>query len=308
MPDLFIDGAWVASGDRTCSPVINPSDGTIVTEVDVATDDQVQAAIAAARRAFDTGEWPRTTPADRAALLTRVAGLIDRDLEATGPRGDAPDRQGHAREPLGHRGRRPRLPLLRRARDARRDPDRRPGQPGRPLADRLRAGRRLRADRPVELPAAPAVVEDRARAGGRQHRRHEAGVGDAADGGPPDPAARGGRGAGRGRQPRPGAGRPRRPGARRQPRRGPHLPDRRHRGRPGAAPRRGRQHEEGRARARRQEPEHRLRRCRLRDGRGQRADRRVHPFRPGLLGRLPGDRRGRRSTTGSWPRSAGAPT
>jgi len=82
LPDLFIDGAWVASGDRTCSPVVNPSDGTIVTEVDVATDDQVQAAIAAARRAFDTGEWARTTAADRAALLTRVAGLIDRDLEA----------------------------------------------------------------------------------------------------------------------------------------------------------------------------------------------------------------------------------
>jgi betaine-aldehyde dehydrogenase len=82
LPDLFIDGAWVASGDRTCSPVVNPSDGTIVTEVDVATDDQVQAAIAAARRAFDTGDWPRTTPAERAALLTRVAELIDRDVEA----------------------------------------------------------------------------------------------------------------------------------------------------------------------------------------------------------------------------------
>ncbi len=82
LPDLFIDGAWVASGDRTCSPVVNPSDGSVVTEVDVATDDQVQAAIAAARRAFDTGPWPRTTAAERAALLTRTADLIDRDLEA----------------------------------------------------------------------------------------------------------------------------------------------------------------------------------------------------------------------------------
>ena len=39
MPSLFIDGEWVASGDGTCSPVINPTDGTVVTEVDVATDD-----------------------------------------------------------------------------------------------------------------------------------------------------------------------------------------------------------------------------------------------------------------------------
>ena len=63
MPDLFIDGAWVASGDRTCSPVINPSDGSIVTEVDVATDDQVQAAIAAAHSTAATG---RARPAPSA--------------------------------------------------------------------------------------------------------------------------------------------------------------------------------------------------------------------------------------------------
>ena len=81
MPSLFIDGVWVASGDRTCQPVINPSDGSIVTEVDVATDGQVQEAIAAARRAFDTTDWPRTPTADRAALLDRVAALIDRDQE-----------------------------------------------------------------------------------------------------------------------------------------------------------------------------------------------------------------------------------
>jgi betaine-aldehyde dehydrogenase len=78
---LFIDGEWVASGDGTCSPVVNPSDGTVVTEVDVATDDQVQAAIAAARRAFDETDWPRTLAAERAALLDRVADLLDRDLE-----------------------------------------------------------------------------------------------------------------------------------------------------------------------------------------------------------------------------------
>ena len=86
------------------------------------------------------------------------------------------------------------------------------------------------------------------------------------------------------------------------------LADRRPRGRPGADARRGGQRQEGRARARRQEPEHRVRRRRLRDGRRQRADRGLHPLRPGLLGRLPGDRPGRRSTTGSSRRSAGAPT
>ncbi|MEJ7749536.1 MAG: aldehyde dehydrogenase family protein [Candidatus Limnocylindrales bacterium] len=81
MGSLFIDGVWVSSADGTCSSVLNPSDGSIVAEVDVATDDQVQAAIAAARRAFDTTDWPRTPAVERTALLERVAALIDRDLE-----------------------------------------------------------------------------------------------------------------------------------------------------------------------------------------------------------------------------------
>src|SRR3954454_5878489 len=81
MPSLYIDGQWVASADGACSPVVNPSNGTTVTEVDVATDSQVAAAIAAARRAFDTTDWPYRPATERAALLDHVAGLIDRDLE-----------------------------------------------------------------------------------------------------------------------------------------------------------------------------------------------------------------------------------
>src|SRR3954463_4715086 len=81
MPSLYIDGHWVASADGACSPVVNPSDGTVVTEVDVATDAQVAAAIAAARHAFEATDWPRTTPNERAALRDGVATLIDRDLE-----------------------------------------------------------------------------------------------------------------------------------------------------------------------------------------------------------------------------------
>jgi betaine-aldehyde dehydrogenase len=81
VPSLFIDGRWLASAAGATSPVINPSDGTVVAQVDVATDGQVQDAIAAARRAFDTTDWPRSPTGERAALLDRVAALIDRDLE-----------------------------------------------------------------------------------------------------------------------------------------------------------------------------------------------------------------------------------
>jgi len=81
VPSLYIDGEWVASAKGECSPVVNPSDASVVTEVDVATDEQVHAAIAAARRAFDETDWSRRPTGERAALLDRVAGLIDRDLE-----------------------------------------------------------------------------------------------------------------------------------------------------------------------------------------------------------------------------------
>ena len=116
VPSLFIDGEWVPSGDGTCSPVVNPSDGSVITEVDVATDEQVQAAIAAARRAFDDTDWPRTPTADRAALLDRVADLLERDLEELAREETRQHRQGDAREPHRRRRRRPRLPLLRRPR------------------------------------------------------------------------------------------------------------------------------------------------------------------------------------------------
>jgi betaine-aldehyde dehydrogenase len=81
VPSLFIDGAWVTAADGACSPVVNPSDATQIGDVDVATDAQVQAAIAAARRAFDTTDWPWRPAAERTTLLNAIADLVDRDTE-----------------------------------------------------------------------------------------------------------------------------------------------------------------------------------------------------------------------------------
>jgi len=81
VPSLFIDGEWTASLSGESSAVVNPSDGSMVDEVDVATDGQVQAAIVAARTAFDAGAWPTTPTIERSALLDRVADLLERDRE-----------------------------------------------------------------------------------------------------------------------------------------------------------------------------------------------------------------------------------
>jgi betaine-aldehyde dehydrogenase len=79
VPSLFIDGQWVSPQSGARSDVVNPSDATVVATVDVADDSDVQRAIAAARRAFDTTDWPRTPPVTRANLLNRTADLIERD-------------------------------------------------------------------------------------------------------------------------------------------------------------------------------------------------------------------------------------
>ena len=80
-PSLLIDGRWVRSGDGGVRQCLNPADGTVVATVDEATPGDATLAVAAARRAFDTGPWPTTPVAERTALLHRIADLLARDSE-----------------------------------------------------------------------------------------------------------------------------------------------------------------------------------------------------------------------------------
>jgi betaine-aldehyde dehydrogenase len=81
-PDLYIGGEWRHASDAGTRDVINPADGSIAAVVDEATPDDARAAIDAARAAFDDGAWPSTSAAERAALLDRIADLLQRDKEA----------------------------------------------------------------------------------------------------------------------------------------------------------------------------------------------------------------------------------
>jgi betaine-aldehyde dehydrogenase len=79
MPDLFIGGHWVAAADGGRREIRCPADGSPVATVDEARRADTEAAISAARRAFDDGTWPGTPARERGALLLRVADLLDRD-------------------------------------------------------------------------------------------------------------------------------------------------------------------------------------------------------------------------------------
>jgi betaine-aldehyde dehydrogenase len=84
VPSLFIDGAWATGSSGETSPVIDPFDGSEIERVDVADDVDVAAAIAAARRAFDAGEWSGMPAPQRGAVLARIADLLERDRETIG--------------------------------------------------------------------------------------------------------------------------------------------------------------------------------------------------------------------------------
>ncbi|MBG6175950.1 acyl-CoA reductase-like NAD-dependent aldehyde dehydrogenase [Labrenzia sp. EL_208] len=77
----LIDGDWRSSTDGATFERVSPSHDAVVTVACRGNLLDVDAAISAARRAFDEGRWTATTGKDRATLLLKVADLIDRDRQ-----------------------------------------------------------------------------------------------------------------------------------------------------------------------------------------------------------------------------------
>ncbi len=73
----FIDGALVESADGRTSARVSPSHGVVVSRAALGGAAETEAAITAARRAFDDGRWSRLSGKARAAVLNKVADLIE---------------------------------------------------------------------------------------------------------------------------------------------------------------------------------------------------------------------------------------
>ncbi|HZE18118.1 MAG TPA: aldehyde dehydrogenase family protein, partial [Mycobacterium sp.] len=63
--ELFIGGRWRKSVTRQRLTVISPHSEEPIGEVPQAGPEDVDTAVAAARRAFDSGPWPRLDPRER---------------------------------------------------------------------------------------------------------------------------------------------------------------------------------------------------------------------------------------------------
>ncbi|MBP7003501.1 aldehyde dehydrogenase family protein [Amaricoccus sp.] len=77
----LIAGEWRASADGATFDRRSPAHGVVVTRAAKGGVAETEAAIAAARQAFDDGRWSELSGKERATLLLRVADLIDRDRE-----------------------------------------------------------------------------------------------------------------------------------------------------------------------------------------------------------------------------------
>ena len=76
---LLIGNSFEA-GQEAMEQILNPRTGKLILEVPDASTGQVDRAVAAARKAFDS--WSRTTPGERSAALLRIADRIEAEADA----------------------------------------------------------------------------------------------------------------------------------------------------------------------------------------------------------------------------------
>jgi aldehyde dehydrogenase (NAD+) len=79
---MLIAGEWVAASSGDTFACVDPFLEEPWGRVPVAGPEDVDRAVTAARHAFDRGGWPETPPARRAALLRRLAQLIEQNADA----------------------------------------------------------------------------------------------------------------------------------------------------------------------------------------------------------------------------------
>lgn len=77
---LFINNEWVNAHSGKTFQTLNPATGQVLAEIALADASDVDAAVGAAKAAFPA--WSQTIAADRAALLFKLADLIDAHADA----------------------------------------------------------------------------------------------------------------------------------------------------------------------------------------------------------------------------------
>ncbi len=79
--ELFINGEFVPSSSGREFEVYNPATEEVLANVSEAQADDIDKAVSAARVAFEEGEWPKLSAAERSHLIYKFADLIEKNRE-----------------------------------------------------------------------------------------------------------------------------------------------------------------------------------------------------------------------------------
>ena len=78
---MLIDGKWVDAISGKTFPTYNPAAGEVLAQVAEGDKADIDAAVKAARKAFDSGPWSRLTASERGRLIWKLADLLEEHLE-----------------------------------------------------------------------------------------------------------------------------------------------------------------------------------------------------------------------------------
>jgi phenylacetaldehyde dehydrogenase len=78
---MLIDGKWVNAASGKTFPTYNPATGEVLARVAEGDREDIDRAVKAARKAFDSGPWSRLTSSERGRLIWKLADLLEQHLE-----------------------------------------------------------------------------------------------------------------------------------------------------------------------------------------------------------------------------------
>src|ERR1700739_2649485 len=78
---MLINGKWVNAASGKTFPTYNPATGEVLAQIAEGDRADIDAAVKAARKAFDSGPWSRMTSSERGRLVWKLADLLEEHLE-----------------------------------------------------------------------------------------------------------------------------------------------------------------------------------------------------------------------------------
>ncbi|TKA04636.1 aldehyde dehydrogenase family protein [Actinacidiphila oryziradicis] len=74
---MWVDGAWTGARSGATSPLTSPRDGQVIAHTPAADEDDIDAIVKSANKAFLSGVWSRLEPRERGEVLIRWADLLE---------------------------------------------------------------------------------------------------------------------------------------------------------------------------------------------------------------------------------------